>query len=485
MSDLTYLGHYRLERRLGEGHISTTFLAYDTVRRRRVALKVLKSEAAELQTLPLAVLLERAQSASDLVHPHLAWVWESGEVEGQPFLTERYIHGAPLSEKLHHAGPLTWEEAFTMINQIAHGLDFAHQRGFFHGSVSPGNILRSEEHGAVLTDIGFMHAVHHLARHLQTSFFKRGYSAPEAILGDGVTPSSDQFSLACVLYEALTACHMPDDFQGLQTGEEVQHEALRSKMETMPKPLREFLKKAWNFSPELRYGDMREFIEALHMLDETNREAIQAWLAQPVQSSEPKRAFAPDVEQERMLALEQARREIEEHLRQALDISTPQEKTEPLEASGEGYTFPTIAPTSSPARMERSPQQQTTRKPAWVWPVSLLFLLILLVGGGLWLDRNLGGGGIFIHTDTATSIPPSSTYTSLPTPSPSATPTPTASPTFTSTPTHSLTPSLTPSPTNTATITPTQALTATNTPRPRETIEREITPPLPTFVSVP
>lgn len=485
MSEPAYLGHYRLERRLGEGTITITYLAYDPVRKRYVALKALRKEAPELQSIELVSFLERAQSASDLVHPHLAWIWESGELEGQPFLAERYVHGISLYEQLHRDGPLSWEKASTMLIQIAHGLEFAQQRGFLHGGVTPRNILLSEEHGAILTDTGLMHAIHSLPTRFQQTFFKKGYSSPEALFGRGLTPFSDQFSLACVLYETLTASSLPQDFQGLKPGEEVQDERLRVRIEGMPTPLKALFMRAWQFSPEQRFANMKELIESVHALNEVASDEIQPWLAQQREPVEREQTFAPEVEQARLQALEQARREVEEQLRQAMAIAPSLEQEAPPDmAEEEGpYLNKQIAPRR--ASTTKMPVGEKVQRPAWTIPLSLLFLVLLVLAGGLWLDRQLSGGGIFIHTATATTIVPTNTSTPPFTPSPSATNPSTASPTSSLTPTSSATATLTPSATPSPTTTPTSTRKPTHTPQPAQDIRRETFPPIPTLGGTP
>ena len=92
MRTIQQLGHYLIEAHLGEGRFTHTYRAVDGVRKRTVALKALKDAG-----LALAPFLEQAQLAADLVHPHLAWVWETDQIDGNYLLAERYVAGPSLA----------------------------------------------------------------------------------------------------------------------------------------------------------------------------------------------------------------------------------------------------------------------------------------------------------------------------------------------------------------------------------------------------
>ena len=147
MSLLSKLGFFQIENHLGSGAYTDSYQAIDTIRRRTVALKVLRPEAARL-----SAFLDQAALASELVHPHIAWLWETGEEENAYYLAERFIDGPSLDQALAETGPISWTQAETILQQTAKALEFAHAHGWTHGDLRPGKILVSEELGAVLRD---------------------------------------------------------------------------------------------------------------------------------------------------------------------------------------------------------------------------------------------------------------------------------------------------------------------------------------------
>ena len=204
------LGYFRIEAYLGSGRYTDVFRAVDPVRRRTLALKLLKVDRLADAIEP-STLLTEARRAADLVHPHIAWVWEAGELEGRFFLAERFINGPSAAQMIRKSGPLPVDQAISAIYQTALALDFAHAKGWVHGDVKPANILISSDHGAALTDIGLSFALWTTTTPSEYDLAEGKalpgtpeYQAPEVWRGKLPDAASDQYSLACTLVEMLT-----------------------------------------------------------------------------------------------------------------------------------------------------------------------------------------------------------------------------------------------------------------------------------------
>ena len=153
------IGRYRIEAELGSGRYCETFQAFDLVHRRSVALKLLHPE---LFSDPNAwrVFLSDIQEAADLIHPHIAWIWETDDQDGRCYLVERFIGGETLGSLITKSGPLPTDQAIKALEEIAQAIEFGQQHGWTHGGLTPHNILISPDLGAVLSDYGLMSAVH-------------------------------------------------------------------------------------------------------------------------------------------------------------------------------------------------------------------------------------------------------------------------------------------------------------------------------------
>jgi serine/threonine-protein kinase len=118
----------------------------------------------------------------------------------QAVLGERYR----LGERIAATWRLPFAEAFALGEQVARALAAAHAHGLVHRDVKPANVLLGPG-GAKVTDFGIAKAA--TAATLTRTGMVLGsanYVAPEQAQGDDVGPAADQYSLGCVLFEAVT-----------------------------------------------------------------------------------------------------------------------------------------------------------------------------------------------------------------------------------------------------------------------------------------
>ena len=209
---------YRLSRLLGRGGMAEVFEAFavgDHGFERRVALKRILPEAtAEAGFLERFV--EEARIASSMHHPNLVGVLDFGVLDGRPFHVLELVNGLDLGRLVERARQLgrgvPVEVALFIAVEVAHGLAHAHAArdargrplGVVHRDVSPGNILVSWGGDVKLTDFGIaLAAGRKVSTRIGQARGKLAFMAPEQLLGSGVDPRSDLFSLAAVLHWLL------------------------------------------------------------------------------------------------------------------------------------------------------------------------------------------------------------------------------------------------------------------------------------------
>ncbi|GEE00824.1 hypothetical protein nbrc107696_12700 [Gordonia spumicola] len=178
--------------------------AVDTSKDRTVALKLLPPHLADDAEFR-ARFMRESQTVARLNDPHVIPIHDFGEIDGLLFLDMRIVHGRDLRSMLS-AGALPADRAVALITQIAGALDSAHASGLLHRDVKPENILVDANDFAYLVDFGIAQSVG--ATRLTATGAAIGsfvYMAPERF-GETVdlTPASDVYSLACVLFEAVT-----------------------------------------------------------------------------------------------------------------------------------------------------------------------------------------------------------------------------------------------------------------------------------------
>jgi serine/threonine-protein kinase len=178
--------------------------AHDTTKDRTVALKILPEELSRDEGFRTRFQRE-SRAAAMLEEPHVIPIHDWGEVEGNLYIDMRLVRGQDLHELLQR-GPLEPKRAVGIIRQIGAALDAAHAQGLIHRDVKPQNILiTAVEDFAYLIDFGI--AENRGDTRLTVAGSAIGsfaYIAPERFEDRPTTPAVDTYSLAAVLYEALT-----------------------------------------------------------------------------------------------------------------------------------------------------------------------------------------------------------------------------------------------------------------------------------------
>jgi serine/threonine-protein kinase len=202
--DGTPFGRYRLLRLLGRGGMGEVWRAYDTVTDRIVAIKLLPANLSADADFQQRFRRE-AHAAARLNSPHVVPIHDYGEIDGRLFVSMRLIEGRDLKTVLAD-GRLEPARAVRIIDQVAKALHAAHEVGLLHRDIKPSNILLDRDDFAYLIDFGIARAAD------ETRMTKSGhmigtfaYIAPERLDPDTEEDArADIYSLACVLYEALT-----------------------------------------------------------------------------------------------------------------------------------------------------------------------------------------------------------------------------------------------------------------------------------------
>jgi urea transport system substrate-binding protein len=205
------LAAYRVVRLIGSGGMGLVFLAEDTTLRREVALKVLKPELAA-DPANRERFLREARASAALTSDYVVTVYQVGESNGVPFLAMQYLRGESLQERIERPTAIGMHTALQIARHTALGLADAHARGMVHRDIKPANVwLESDGEGGPfrrvkLLDFGLARLTHGETALTATGFIvgTPNFMAPEHASGEVATPSSDLFSLGCVMYTLFT-----------------------------------------------------------------------------------------------------------------------------------------------------------------------------------------------------------------------------------------------------------------------------------------
>ncbi|HEV2377992.1 MAG TPA: protein kinase [Streptosporangiaceae bacterium] len=194
---------YVLEEVLGTGGMATVWRAGDRVLGRQVAVKVLSPQfAADPGFL---VRFEReARHAARLAHPRLVTVFDCGTDDGTAFIVMELVEGRTLRQVLDEVGVLPPGQAVAIAAAVCEGLAVAHAAGLVHGDIKPANIALAGGE-AKLLDFGIARDSGPAGDTSTTQVLGTpAYLSPEQASGGPAGPSSDLYSLGCVLFEMLT-----------------------------------------------------------------------------------------------------------------------------------------------------------------------------------------------------------------------------------------------------------------------------------------
>jgi serine/threonine protein kinase/pimeloyl-ACP methyl ester carboxylesterase len=209
------LGPYEIVSFIGAGGMGEVYRARDSRLERDVAIKVLPRAQAD-DADAVRSFEREAKAIAALSHPNIVSIFDVGRTGGMVFAVTEMLEGETLHAHLQRSR-MSWRQACEVATAVAEGLAAAHGRGIVHRDLKPDNIFLGRDGRVKILDFGLActMTVAGPYEHLDDAVTMRhsaesgqvvgtiGYMAPEQIRGEAAGPTSDIFSLGCVLYEML------------------------------------------------------------------------------------------------------------------------------------------------------------------------------------------------------------------------------------------------------------------------------------------
>ncbi|MCB9704754.1 MAG: serine/threonine protein kinase, partial [Myxococcales bacterium] len=287
-------GRYRIEAKIGAGGMGVVYRAHDPELDRRVAVKLLRAEAADDERARQRMLRE-ARAMARLAHPNVIHVYDVGAVDDQVFVAMELVDGVSLARWLMRE-ERGWEEVLAVFRAAGEGLQAAHDAGLIHRDFKPENVLVGADGRVRVLDFGLARSssgggeagtleggevdegagagagAATTGGDLGGSLTRTGalmgtprYMSPEVCRGRPADARSDLFGFCVALYEGIYG-RMPFDGEDVQSYlASVAEGELRE-----PPPGSEappwiwlVLRRGLARDPDARYHDMRSLLAAL------------------------------------------------------------------------------------------------------------------------------------------------------------------------------------------------------------------------------
>ncbi len=265
------LGGYRLEEQVGAGGMAVVFRAHDERLDRLVALKIM-TPAMGSDDMFRQRFIRESRAAAAVEDPHIIPVYEAGEAGYVLFIAMRLVRGGDVRSLLRREGPLSPDRVASIISPVASALDAAHAAGLVHRDVKPANILLDRRPGrpdhVYLSDFGLSKSAEvSLGLTAAGQFLGTpDYTAPEQIEGLPVDGRTDQYALACAVFELLTGqapFHRSESFAAIWAHLNKPPPSLAERRPGLPPAVDGVMAKALAKAQANRYETCWEFADAL------------------------------------------------------------------------------------------------------------------------------------------------------------------------------------------------------------------------------
>ena len=256
---------YRLGGELGRGGMASVYRADDLRHGREVAIKVILPDF--LGDEGLRRFEAEIRMTAVLHHPNILPLFDSGRVDDHLFYVMPVVTGESLQERLDREGALPAHEAGRIAAAAGRALGYAHAHGIVHRDVKPSNLLLHLGE-TLVADFGISRVMGSDDRLTATglSLGTPHYMSPEQLTdASGIDGRSDQYALACVLYEML-AGHPPFPKRSA-------HAVLAAHLTQSPPALTlrgeealalaRVVERALAKAPDKRFPSMEAFVEAV------------------------------------------------------------------------------------------------------------------------------------------------------------------------------------------------------------------------------
>ena len=274
-------GKYVVGKVLGQGGFGLTYIGWDMLLERKVAIKEYYP-SGQVSRRPGATALswyssESARTAKEsgmemflkearkMVKvdriPNVVRVLDVLQENDTAYIVMEYVKGETLKDRLRRTGPLSWEQAKPIFLPAIQAMDKVHKAGLVHRDLSPDNLMLTPEGKVEILDLGAAKDVNSNGGVSSMQVAKGGFSPIEQYIDRGGSGSwSDVYAMAATMYYAFTGKVPPNSVDRM---EEDTIDWTLPALKALPAPVLDTLKKAMAVSAKERLQSMEELEKGL------------------------------------------------------------------------------------------------------------------------------------------------------------------------------------------------------------------------------
>lgn len=265
-SALPRIGGYRLLREIGQGGMSTVYLAEQESLGRKVALKIMLPDALT-DEVSRRRFENEARTIARLDHPNIVGIYEVGRTQdGLPYYAMPYLGRGHLGQRISRQNGIAHDQTriISTLRALLEALDYAHVRGVVHRDVKAENVLFDDAERPQLADFGIALRKGINPRLTMTGLAvgSTAYMPPEQARGEEVDSRADLYSIGVLAWEMLTGALPYNAADALSMA--VMH--AKDPIPRLPAELMQwqrFIDRAMAKSPANRFRSAQQMLEAL------------------------------------------------------------------------------------------------------------------------------------------------------------------------------------------------------------------------------